>query len=261
MHPDRLELAVEVRTPPSLRGHAMFLALRHIANLYLLANVACPGSFGAHELTIRMGNADTYQPHVRFSGVLFEDALIFSQQHRWPDISPFDPGILWSWLRSLGLTTQETETQSALAALFSLLHAAEAPFATPTAMLWTAQALETLFGARRGAIAAKLVSRGNAFLKVPGARHKHFASEMREFYKVRSDFVHGNGTIAHPVYMEAGWGDLVGDEYMRVSNQVAFAVGVIIACVRKLASSGFSGLQFSEQVAGVPLVSSKPTKV
>ena len=243
----KLSVDVEPETIPGV--DVVFLVLRHVANIYAVCNLAAPGSFGAGRVELSDGTT----PEFGFRGELFEDSLLESQRHGWPRLGAHDPKYLWLWLRALGLGLQERSAPSTLSALFCLLHAAQAPFATPTAMLWTSQALETLYLARRGAIEKSLVQRGSRFLKIPGPRHSDFAKRMRRFYSLRSAFIHGNEQIVHPVFTDSGWGEEVYDQYEVASRDAAFAAGTIVATLRELATRNLSGLRFSEAVTGVPL--------
>lgn len=245
-----------IQVPVTINGYVKsemdsdMLALRHLANIYTVCNVASPGSFSANHVEI-VGSR--HIPAFMFYGMLFEDALLDAQDHECFRLNGMDPSNIWEWLRKLGLGVEDLQEPSALSSVFCLLHAAQAPFATPTALLWATQALETLYSTGRGAIEKSLVTRASNFLRVPGQRHKTFDQRLRRFYQARSSFVHGNEPITHPVVVTAGWGDAVGDKYHLVSRDAAFAAGVVLATIREMVRRMVRELRFFERVDTIPL--------
>jgi hypothetical protein len=127
----RDESAVRLRVHDSQReSHARGIADFYAHELFLLLNLAVPGSIG-----IASPQLDAYA---------FEVAWVAARRNGWPAIEPLPLERVLAWYDSLRLGTTQRAISAIARALFALLHLAKLDPSEPAALLHLGHALAAL---------------------------------------------------------------------------------------------------------------------
>lgn len=127
----REDAAIRLRVEGAEReSHARSLADFYAHELFLLLNLAVPGSIG-----VVSPQLDAYA---------FEVAWVAAMRNGWPAIEPLPLDRVVAWYDSMQLGTAQRATTPIARALFALLHLAKLDPSEPAALLHLGQALAAL---------------------------------------------------------------------------------------------------------------------
>lgn len=227
------------------------LILRALNEIYLLANLASPGSFNLYRsyLTnprLDQRNDPLAKTALDLSEYLFENSLHEAQTSTWLKVGFISFDHVHSWYNSLGMREKNSASTPIERTLFCLLHLGKVSFMEPTATLWLASALESLFETPSGSSFSFLCSRISSLLALQDSEHKELKKKLRDFFGIRHAFVHGGSEVWHPVLDERDnrLDKIVSDLLM--AN--GFACSILVGCVQELVRRGWKGLRFEERI-------------
>ena len=139
-------------------------------------------------------------------------------------------------------------------ALFAILHICSIDTGV-NSLIWIAHALEALYDTKIGRSFNDLFERSVRLLEIPLEKRKSFKKELREFYDLRSAFVHGGLDISHPISEE--FRD-VGDKlYGRVLHSCEFGAALVISTMQAFITNGWSEITYKEELVG-HIISGRP---
>lgn len=223
-----------------------------LIDLFLIANLASPGCFNLYRSYIRDTTKDPAkdplaQTDLDLSEHVFETAWHEARTFEWlkVDFIPFDT--VAAWCERLELNGKSAATTDVERALFSLLHLGRASFMDPSAVLWLASALESLFDTPSGSSFSFLCHRIALLLGLSKEELAELRRRMRQFYDIRNAFVHGGARILHPLADDRD--AVVQAEVSDLLATTNFAAGVLIGSVQELIRRNWRGLAFHEQVS------------
>lgn len=246
---------IRYERPSSRSDHQGWMELQALAvDLYLMANLASPGSFNLYRSYLRDTTKDPAkdplaQTDLELSEYVFETAWHEARTFEWlkVDFVPFKAVV--AWCESLELSGKSVATTDVERALFSLLHLGRASFMEPSAVLWLASALEALFDTPSGGSFSFLCQRAAILLDLKKEEVTELRRRMRQFYDIRNAFVHGGARILHPLADDRE--SVVQAETSDLLSTTNFAAAVLIGSVQELIRRNWRGLSFSEHVASL----------
>ena len=110
-------------------------------------------------------------------------------------------------------------------------------------LVWNAHALESLYGKPKYQISKTLWRRISLFLELPDNEQEYFTNRFREFYSLRSRFVHGELDISHPLENNV-LDHRIFDKEGYILDNVGFSFCIIIATLQKMIKSDLKTLKF-----------------
>lgn len=230
------------------------LILRALHEIYLISNLSSPGSFNLYRSYLRDASLDPRsdplaQTELDLSEYLFENAWHEAQTSKWLKVSFISFDQVHSWYGSLGLRDKNSASTPLERTLFCLLHLSKASFMEPTATLWLASALESLFETPSGGSFSFLCSRISLLLDLSSGERSELKKKLRAFFEIRHAFVHGGSEVWHPVLDERDKRlDKVVSNLLSANN---FACSVLVGCVQELIRRDWKGLRFEERIESV----------
>jgi len=235
------------RISASGRRIAILGLLRYyLHEVFLIVNIASPGAFQAYEVDFE----DDHPTPFRLSAELFEDAWLYSIEHGWPPVGQVSVARVARWYQALLPNICEIADTRLPKALLSLLHASDFSAAEPTAVLWLAQCLESLFDVPAALSRNILQARSFALLGTP-LNVKAVMKNIREFFEARNSFVHGGADVSHPA---GDWlSDTALDHSMRKwLRPTEFATSLVISALQQHAKNNWRELRWAESFVPVP---------
>jgi hypothetical protein len=222
-----------------------------ILDIYLVANLASPGSFNLYRSYLRDPSKDPAkdplaQTDLELSEYVFETAWHEARTFEWLKVSFISFDIVKKWCEQLQLSDKSIATSDVERALFSLLHLGRASFMEPSAVLWIASALEALFDTPSGNSFSVLCQRIGVLLGLSKDEMIELRRRMRQFYDIRNAFVHGGGRILHPLADDRD--TLVQKETSDLLSTTNFASAVLIGSIQELIRRDWQGITFQEQI-------------
>jgi hypothetical protein len=188
---------VDERDSPDVRDAASFVDL-FFHDVFLLLNIAVPGSFGGVIATLAQG--EYRGSEVALSARMFEYAWATSTRRGSPVIEPLPLAEVIVWYDALQLGTSQVATTNVAKALFVLLHLARNEEDETTAVLRLGQALEAL-----------------------GSR-----DALAQFFTLRDAIAHGTGPVLHPMADDA-LDESVDDASFELVEASDFAASVVVS--------------------------------
>lgn len=236
-------------TAPSSPGWTELQTL--LIDLFLVANLASPGSFNLYRSYIRDTTKNPAkdplaQTDLDLSEHVFETAWHEARTFEWLKVGFIPFGTVAAWCKRLELNGKSAATTDVERALFSLLHLGRASFIDPSAVLWLASALESLFDTPSGSSFSVLCHRVGLLLDLSKDELAELRRRMRRFYDIRNAFVHGGARILHPLSDDRD--AAVQEETSGLLATTNFAAGVLIGSVQEMIRRNWRGLVFREQV-------------
>jgi hypothetical protein len=126
-------------------------------------------------------------------------------------------------------------------------------FLEPTAIIWLAQSLESLYDVPAALSFNFLSSRILKFLDGPPAMQKRIRKRLRELYDTRNSFAHGGAPVIHPIGNEVL--DPTIESYRaQWIEQSTFGATLILATIQKHILNQWSEIRYDEQYYGVPII-------
>lgn len=227
---------------------------RLLIEIYLVANLSCPGAFNLYRSYIRNKKLDPMksplaQTELELSEYVFETAWHEGKKHKWlgVDFLPFDTVL--SWYNSLEIREKNLATNDLERAIFSLLHLGRTSFLEPTSVLWLASALESLFDTPSGNSFSYLCKRIAALHELGATETNELKRKLREFFDVRNAFAHGGSSVLHPLADDRE--SEVQSEQSELLSVTNFASAVLLGSIQELIRRGWKGMKFEEQLVRI----------
>lgn len=222
--------------------------------VFLLLNLSSPGSANFYSLKLPSKSKHS-KTDLKLSTDYFESAWISSLDGKHPKIGhiPLEKVIKWYGHFQIGfkqIASCRTER-----ALFAILHICSNDVGVNT-LIWIAHALEALYDTKIGRSFNDLFERSTHLLEIPLEKRKSFKKELREFYDLRSAFVHGGLDISHPISEE--FRDFDDKLYERVFLACDFGAIVVISTLQALITHGWSEITYKEELVGHNIEESRP---
>lgn len=224
---------------------------RQLLEIYLVANLSCPGTFNLYRSYIRHQGRDPAtdplaQTDLEISEYVFETAWHEARSLSWLKVDFLPFGDVLAWYNDLQIRDKNTANTDVERALFSLLHLGRASFLDPTAVMWLAGSLEALYDTPSGSSFSFLCKRISVLLGLQKAETAELRKRMRAFFDVRNAFVHGGSAILHPL---TDFEDKAVDaEVASLLQTTNFAAAVLIGSIQELVRRKWLGLAFEETV-------------
>lgn len=217
-----------------------------IIQIFLTMNLSMPGSFNCYSL--ELATKSSLQIY-KFSSSELDAACTDSLTNGWPNIELLNLKQVWDWVQKLKLGSRQIANSRIERALFSILHFCREDQVTPNQLIWVSLALETLYDTPKGQINKILLERISLFLEIPEQNRNTYKKRIRDFYELRSRFVHGDLDIDNPlantVLDKNIW------EYGRVLiDSYNFGISIVIATIQKMIKNQWQSLDFYEKFDG-----------
>ncbi len=224
---------------------ALDIVEQHICAFFLSMNLACPGSLDFEYSALTQ---DVNQG-IRLSALLLAHVWSDSNQLNWPNLTPISLGIATIWIDNvLNFPNQVAETTTQRA-IFALLYYSSQRNVDPQRIIWLSHALESLFDTPHEAVSKALLSRIYLLIGYPNANSRIISRKIKEFYELRSRFVHGDYAIVHP----SGNGSLdirAENTMTELMDQESTGLLVLMAAIQEMARRNWTELKFEEVVSG-----------
>jgi len=180
------------------RDAASFVEL-FFHDLFLLLNLAVPGSFGG--VIVILADGEHRASEVTLSARVFEYAWATATRNGGPSIAPLPLADVIRWYDALQMGTQQIATTDVTKALFVLLQLARAEENESTSVLLLGQALEAL------------------------------SEGAPQFFELRDAIVHGTAPVLHPMADDA-LDDRVDDASIELVNAADLAASIVVNAIQ-----------------------------
>jgi hypothetical protein len=195
-------IALEVQVSSDPDGAVSFAEL-FFHDVFLLLNLAVPGSFGGVVTTL--GDGAHRASEVSLSARVFEYAWATAMRNGAPSIAPLPLADVVRWQHELKLGTQQIASTSAAKALFVLLQLARSEENESATIVALGQALE--------------------------AMDVHEAA-LEPFFALRNAIVHGNAPVLHPMADDA-LDDRIDEVTLDLVNAGDVAASFLVSALQK----------------------------
>lgn len=238
--------------------HAGIDVVKHLLyEIYLVANLATPGSFNMYKSHIRAqgiepGTDPLAEEDLELSEFLFETSWHYAQDNLWTKIEFIPFNRVHAWHEQLGIGYRQVARTSVEKALFCMLHLGKSSSLEPEATFWLAAALEAIYKTPHGSSFQHLHGRIAQVLNLSNDEHAVLRKRLREFYDIRNAFSHGGGSICYPIPDES-YDPEVDEIIIRTMDANQFAFSILLASMQELIRSDSSGFEFQESVKRVPV--------
>jgi hypothetical protein len=208
--------------------------------IFMAINLSTPGAFScfSYELMAKK-KLEIYS----FSSSEFESAWIESINTAWPTIERLNLSETWEWIKGLNLGHRQIAENSIERALFSILTNCKDNFVNPNQLIWNSLALEALYDTPREKIAKILLDRISQYLEIPEKDNKKIKKRIRDFYDIRSKFVHGELDVLHPLYNNVLDPRIFDYDEIMINN-AEFSFCMVISTLQKMIKSNRKTLKF-----------------
>ena len=242
----------EELAPAAVRHSAHHYVKQFIYDFFLIMNIAVPGCCEFYNLRI-IDNVQEFspgaEPELKLSSYTLLSSWQWAFEEQWPPLQALSVKHVLDWFDSLRLGAKQVAESRTERGLFSLLHVCSLEAGLPTVM-WIAHALEALFQTPAALITEHLQRRIHLALEVPAEQQKSIRKQIRAFYELRSQFVHGKFRIVHPLENELH--DVNVDSYRtELYDEVTFGAGIVLAALQKLVVMRWNDFEFVEVFSGV----------
>lgn len=222
--------------------------------IYLAMNLASPGSCNLWQATItwRGEKQELSKRTVLLDGAYLESACQLSLDLNWPLIEIIPVRKVWSWLSSLSISEAPFSRSNVERTIFAMLHVCtdREENINQADLLWLAHAFESLFDTPMLGISKALRDRIFLVLGNPSTNQKRIKKMLTSFYELRSAFVHGDSEIPNPMYHEST-DEKYDDFFSEMTNNIEFALLIVIATLQKMITNSWKAIEFSEQHSGI----------
>jgi hypothetical protein len=233
----------------SLSNQAVYHLALFLYDVFAAMNLSSPGCC-EFQGSIHIEHSDLWENHVVLYASMLESAWLSSLESTWPTIQYIPLGKVVSWLRSLEIGTRQIANSRVERGIFSLLHVCRLSHFNPETLIWLAHALEALYDTPPALVAKHLQQRIIQVLDVPAERQKWVKKQLRQFYELRSSFVHGNLDVVHPLENERLDPQVV--QYTKkLMGPINFGIMVVLATLQKHIVENWREVTFTEVCQGV----------
>lgn len=241
-HPFSAILKVTIYEQIHDDGFNKTVFLRHLTEqLFLAMNICSRGGCNYGYISINT----SIKEHALHCGTL-ESGWHRATIDNWPKLNNIPFNDVWKWMeRNGGLSylLAETPVNKALAVLLHLSYKSDIE---ATDVVQLSQVLESFY-LSKGEPKARGLSK-----KIPaviGDFPENGKRWLNDFYKIRSDIVHGDFPIFRPRYGEDDSGfDAVEERYWEISGAIDRGVSIIIATIQDLIIKNSDYYAFKEEI-------------
>jgi Apea-like HEPN len=180
--------------------YAEFFLEYYLYEVFLIANLACPGA--ANFFSLRVGSGlRKAKDKFDLSSFYFDQWMVSSFKGQDVKASLIDVNDVVSWVQTANPTVTQRAETNIQRALFSVLHVCHSDGQIEF-VVWLFTALESLLNTKVGENFSGMVRRASIVLKLDDRERKRLSSRLRKLYDLRSSFVHGGYPVAHPMHVE-----------------------------------------------------------
>lgn len=227
----------------SYRWYPSFFVETFVHEVFLLANLAVPGSANFYSLSISR-HEDRSPSEVRLSQYAFECAWVDSLDGKWPNVQALPREDVCEWFKGLDIGYKQRAGTGIEKALYVLLHMANGETRIDS-VAWIFHGLEALVSTRVGESVSGMVRRLGVVLDLDTRTQKILNQRLRKLYDLRSSFVHGGYAVPHPINSEVI--DRSLDDHMRdFYDLIQFGAALLITTIQALIKKRIIKLGFDE---------------
>lgn len=221
--------------------YAAFFAESHLYDLFLVLNLALPGSANFH--SVRVSSSDEkFHEELDLSSFYFEDAWVNSNNGVWPALDALPVKSVSRWFQNVRPGFNQLPESAIERALFALLHISRRDGRLED-IIWLFYAFESLFETRPGENFSALLDRLCLVLEPPDEIRPRLKKELRRLYDYRSAFVHGGLQVIHPHHREV-MDRRVDKEYGDIVNLSLRWTHIMLACLQRIVRHEWTELKF-----------------
>ena len=235
--PKQLKLNAKVsildETPDSisLMHYPPFFVSYHLCNVFLAMNISAPGSADFGGVCISSDDAPM-DMEIDLAAYDYDYAWTSSRDGKWPDIRQVPLEACFDWLAPLEKRVVQVADSDIERLLLSLLRIAQLD-SSPDSVIWICSGLEALFPTSVGKAQPQLIAAIGNLLKASADQEKTLRNCLREIYRLRNAFAHGNLPVIHP-YSNERIDGRVDNEYGRYVAVHLDGVRLLLACVQQM---------------------------
>lgn len=230
---------------------AIRLFLNH---LFLATNISAPGSCNFHGCAILSDHhsyAHDSRQSISLSSENFEFALWRHKVHHLlPPVGFVDYRKVQAWLTANLPPTTQRATTSTQRALFSMCHLCYKYGGGPAGLMWLSHALEALYSTTAGHNVNALQNRAIQVLRIAKNKQEKFRKDIRDFYSMRSAFVHGGFRILHP-FEDDRFDSKTDMAYEELYEPAIFGFTLVLSTIQTMVKRRWSAMTFQERHTGV----------
>lgn len=223
-----------------------FYVWYYLHEVFLLLNLSSPGCANFYSLQVP-SKGDYNKTNLNLSADFFELAWIRSIDEKDFDVGYVPLEKVLKWYNHFQVHFKQIASCRTERALFAILHVCSND-AGVNSVIWIAHALEALYDTKIGRSFNDLFERSVKLLEIPLEKRKSFKKELREFYDLRSAFVHGGLDISHPISEE--FRDFEDKLYERALYACEFGAALVISTMQALITHGWSEITYKEELVG-----------
>jgi hypothetical protein len=229
----------------SYQWYPTFFVEAYLHEVFLVANLAVPGSANFYSLTVT-GQDEHLPAEVRLTQFAFENAWIDSLDGKWPTLQALPGEDVCEWFKALDIGYKQRAETGIEKALYVLLHLAKGD-ARIDSITWIFHGLEALVSTRVGESVSGMVRRLGVVLELDAREQKLLNQRLRKLYDLRSSFVHGGYAVPHPVNSEVIDRSLDG-HMSDLYELTQFGAALLIATLQSLIKKRIVKLGFEESI-------------
>jgi hypothetical protein len=224
-----------------------------LVDTFMAMNLSSPGCCDFLGATLSCNEDSHQEEYLNIYGDPLAAAWFHSLDRGWPEIQYVPLERVVTWLHSLmDIHTRQLASSRIERAIFSLYHVCYESKLTPTLLIWLAHALESLYDTPPNLVSRHLQRRIIQVLDAPIEQQKRIKKQLRQFYDLRSSFVHGNLDIPHPLEDESV-DDRVEEFRVSLLDPIDLAVGIVLSTLQKHITENWREVVFSETYEGLPI--------
>jgi hypothetical protein len=214
--------------------------------VFLIANLAVPGSAEFWNLSIVDRNSKDGKREIRLSSLSFEIGWISCLNGGSPAIKALPRDEVCNWFAEIDMGYRQRSRNGIESALYVLLHIAQRDTEIDT-LIWLFHGLESLVSTKIGENFSGLVRRLGMILDLKPPEETKLKRKLRELYNLRSAFVHGGYAVPHPMRNDIIDKSLK-DHMDRVFDAWLFGTSLLISALQALISKRIISLKFDENL-------------
>jgi hypothetical protein len=248
---------VVVTKPQSVKAGAHHFVDLYLYDFFLCLNLSAPGSCDFFSAYVsprhnQIDRAHTESPfRMKLSASRLEYLWEADLKAGWGLLSRVPLQQVVNWLNSINVGTKQIASSRIERGIFAFLHLCQIDGSEPSDLVWLSHILEALYDTPKATITKSLQDRVCSVLSIPEEKQKSIRKQLREFYNVRSLFVHGEIAITHPLH-----NDFLDEEALSLQRYLIehldFGMATCIATFQKHITNSWQAISFSEIHRGIP---------
>ena len=251
MYSPSLYVPCKVQSPTNHIGNNDYYVEYYLHQVFLALNLSSPGCCTFCGTTINRDNSpDIFSKNLELRGYAGKPFAL-SSGNSWPGVSSIPLFNTWNWLQALNPNIQQVAQTKVERALFAMLCVGKESSLNPNRLMWLAHALEALFDTPDLGISKALKDRIFLVLGKPVTHSKKIRQSIDSFYHLRSNFVHGELAIAHPLGNPSLHEEIAGLE-ARIMEETDLAISIIWATLQLFVRKNWREIEFNESFSGLP---------